>query len=238
MAKEQGSRDKGQGSTDDLIRPKSKIQNPKSIDPVLAGGLAAAYAAFALTFRGPRKRFWQRMTMTGLALGSLALFAQPELRRVRPRPMDVARDVGLGLGSAGALYVIFQVGDRLARVILPGGSSDIESIYELNTLRPKKEIAARLAIIVGPAEELFWRGMVQERLSLRYGKVPGAILGTAAYGGAHLVTGNITLIGAATVAGAFWGGLAAAGVPMGALIISHMAWDIWIFLIAPTQPEK
>ncbi len=59
------------------------------------------------------------------------------------------------------------------------------------------------------------------------------LLGTAAYGGAHLVAGNLTLIGAASVAGAFWGGLHALGVPMGALIISHSAWDVFTFLIAP-----
>jgi membrane protease YdiL (CAAX protease family) len=218
------------------INPKSKIQNPKSPDPVFVGGLGVAYTAFAFTFRGPRKRFWQRMTMTGLTLGSLALYAQPDLRRASFHPKDLARDLGLGLAAAGALYVVFQVGDRLARIILPGGSSDIAAIYELNTIRSKKEIAARLAAIIGPAEELFWRGLVQERLAQRYGKVAGAALGTAAYGGAHLVTGNVTLIGAATVAGAFWSALAASGVPMGALIVSHMAWDIWIFLVAPTQP--
>jgi hypothetical protein len=39
----------------------------------LAVGLVAAQAAFAATFRGPRGRFWQRMTLTGLTLGSLAL---------------------------------------------------------------------------------------------------------------------------------------------------------------------
>ena len=26
----------------------------------------------------------------------------------------------------------------------------------------------------------------------------------------------------------------AAGVPLGALVVSHMAWDIWIFLVQPT----
>jgi hypothetical protein len=57
-----------------------------------------------------------------------------------------------------------------------------------------------------------------------------------AYGGAHVVTGNATLAGAATTAGAYWSALAAAGMPMGALIVSHVAWDIWIFLIRPTQP--
>ena len=202
------------------------------MDKALLGWLGAASVAFALTFRGPRSSFWQRMTMTGLTLGSLALKAEPELRQTRIRLKDVA----LGLASAGVLYVGFQIGDRLARIILPKGATEIESIYGLRSLRPKKEIAARLVLIIGPAEELFWRGLVQARLTRRFGKVPGTVLGIASYGGAHIVTGNLTLIGAATVAGAFWGLLAAAGVPMGALIVSHVAWDVWIFLVAPTVP--
>ena len=187
-------------------------------------GLAAAFVAFALTFRGPRPQFWQRMTLTGLSLGGFSLWKQPKLRHTRITPKDVA----LGLGSAGALYVIFQVGDRVARVILPFGSEQIENIYELRTLRPKREIAARLISIIGPAEELFWRGLVQEPFTKRFGKWPGAALGTAAYGGAHLVTGNFTLIGAATRRWGLWSACAALGMPMGALIVSHSAWDMWI----------
>jgi hypothetical protein len=38
------------------------------------------------------------------------------------------------------------------------------------------------------------------------------------------------------VAGAYWSTLAAAGMPMSALIVCHIAWDILIFLIAPTAP--
>jgi membrane protease YdiL (CAAX protease family) len=173
------------------------------------------------------------MTMTGLVLGGMALRVQPELRRTRIRPADVAQ----GLGSAAALYVIFQVGDQFARRVLPMGAAQIESIYDLRTLRPRPEIAARLVAVIGPAEELFWRGLVQGRLTRYYGTMPGAVLATAAYGGAHIVTGNLTLIGAATVAGAFWGLLAATGVPMGALIVSHVAWDLWIFLVSPTVPD-
>ena len=36
---------------------------------LLALGVGAAFAAFGLTFRGPRARFWDRMTATGLVLG-------------------------------------------------------------------------------------------------------------------------------------------------------------------------
>ncbi len=199
-------------------------------DPVVGLGLALAFVFFGLTFRGPRKQFWQRMTYTGLTLGSLSLAAEPRLRRTR----FGLRDLLIGLGSAGVLYAVFQIGDRLARWILPKGGAEISSIYGLESLRPRNELAARLALIIGPAEELFWRGLVQERLMRKFGRLPGLALGVSAYGGAHLVTGNLTLIGAATVAGAFWGGLAALGVPPGALIISHSVWDVFIFLIAPT----
>jgi hypothetical protein len=42
-------------------------------------------------------------------------------------------------------------------------------------------------------------------------------------------------VGAAGAAGAFWSALRAAGMPMPALMASHVAWDLWIFLIAPTH---
>ncbi len=203
-------------------------------DKAFIGGLAAAFTAFALTFRGPRKQFWNRMTATGLTLGGLSLASRPELRKTRIGPKEVA----LGLGSAGVLYVIFKVGDKLARVIMPNGAAEIEDIYKLQNLGSKQSLAARLTTIIGPAEELFWRGLVQGTLMDTVGKPLGTVLGTAAYGGAHLVTGNFTLIGAASVAGGYWGSLYAAGMPMGALIVSHSVWDVYTFLIAPTTALK
>lgn len=200
----------------------------------LGGGLALAYTAFGLTFRGPKQQFWNRMSLTGATLGSLALFSEDDLRQIRITPQDIV----IGLTSAGALYGIFVVGDTLARLILPRGGEEIAAIYDLGSLGEKIDVGARLALLIGPAEELFWRGLVQQRLIERYGPLKGAALGTAFYGGAHLVTGNVTLIGAASVAGMFWGGLHALGVPLGALIVSHAVWDVLAFLIAPIAPPS
>jgi hypothetical protein len=77
--------------------------------------------------------------------------------------------------------------------------------------------------------------MLQSELTRRYGPVKGAAAATAAYSGVHVCTRNPTLIGAATVAGASWSALRALGVSMPALVISHIIWDIWIFLVQPTQ---
>lgn len=203
-------------------------------DPLLLAGLGAAYGAFALTFRGPRPAFWQRMTATGLSLGTLALATEPELRRARIR----GRDVVTGLASAAGLYGIFVVGDRMVRRVLRQGGEQIGDVYALRELGPVPELVARLALVIGPAEELFWRGFVNPRLQRRLGHWPGAAVGSFAYAGAHVATGNFTLFGAAGVAGAYWSALAAAGMPMGALVVSHVAWDLLTFLVAPTTPDQ
>ncbi len=170
------------------------------------------------------------MTATGLMLGGLALVANPRLRRTRIGP----REVALGLASAAALYGTFKLGDRFARRFVPGGDEQIRDIYSLRELAPREETAARLVAIIGPAEELFWRGLVQEALMRRYGRWTGAAMAAVAYSAVHVTTGNFTLMGAAGVAGAHWCALYAAGVPIGALIVSHCAWDVWIFLVQPT----
>lgn len=186
--------------------------------------LALAYGHFAATFLGDRKLFWDRMTATGLTLGALAL-AGGEAERLKPR----LRDIPFGLAIAAGLYAIFQVGDRKAREVMPRGDDQIKEIYALREIKPKEEIAVRLATVIGPAEELFWRGWLRRRI--------GWLPASAAYAGAHLVTGNTTLIGAAGVAGVYWGALAALGAPMTALIVSHAARDIWIFLVQPTETQ-
>jgi membrane protease YdiL (CAAX protease family) len=209
---------------------KARALGGSVVPGALVGGLIAAQIAFAATFRGPRNRFWQRMTATGLGLGALSLLTSRAARRTRIGRADIA----VGLASAATLYGTFRIGDVFVRRFVPGGDAQIRDIYTLRTLRPKHEIAARLAVIVGPAEELFWRGLVQEDLMDRFGRWRGSALAAMAYAGVHVVTGNFTLFGAAGIAGAHWCLLRAAGVPLGALVVSHVTWDIWIFLVQPT----
>jgi hypothetical protein len=182
-------------------------------------------------FRGPRSQFWLRMTLGVGALGAYALAAEPALRHERPQ----LRDVFKGLGSAAGLYAIFQVGDRMARRIMPSGDREIAAIYQLRTAAPPEAIAAVLALVIGPGEELFWRGLVQRGLMRRFGRLRGTLLASSIYGAIHLVSANLTLTGAAGTAGLFWGAVFAREQRMSPLIVSHVSWDIWIFLIAPTE---
>jgi membrane protease YdiL (CAAX protease family) len=197
-------------------------------------GLLAAVPIWAWVFRGPPSGFWRRMTIGAGALGLFGLMSSPDMRDDLPEPGDLA----IGAASAAGLYVIFQIGDRMARVVMPAGEEDIEKIYRLRTLAPKGRIAALLVCVIAPGEELFWRGLIGRAFVRRFGRVRGTLLASAAYGGTHLVTGNLTLAGAAGVAGAYWGAEYALDSRLGPLFVSHILWDIWIFLLQPTPTGK
>jgi membrane protease YdiL (CAAX protease family) len=202
--------------------------------PRALAGMAAAVPLWAWVFRGKQGNFWTRMTLGAGSLGLYALRSRPELREQLPR----ARDLLPGILSALGLYAIFQVGDPVARLVMPAGEEDIVAVYGLRALAPKPLITLLLVTVIGPSEELFWRGLVQEALIQRFGPAKGTAAGAAAYGATHLVTGNLTLTGAAAVAGGYWGAEYTWRRRLGPLLVSHVAWDLWIFLVQPTPTGK
>jgi len=68
-------------------------------------------------------------------------------------------------------------------------------------------IALLLFFITGPAEEIYWRGYLQKNLMVRFGRWQGWLLATVIYAAVHIWSFNFMLIGAAFVAGAFWGAM-------------------------------
>jgi hypothetical protein len=197
-------------------------------------GLAVATPVWAWVFRSRRGNFWARMTLAAGSLGLYALRTRPELRQELPRPADIP----IGVASAVGLYGVFQAGDRLARTIMPAGTEEIAAIYALRTMANRALITTLLAGVIGPSEELFWRGLVQHAFMERFGPLRGTAAGAAAYGGIHLGSGNLTLSAAAGVAGAYWGAEYAVRPRLGPLLVSHILWDIWIFLVQPTPGGK
>jgi uncharacterized protein len=196
-----------------------------------AAGLGLAAVVWTAAFRG-RRGFWPKMAVGVGTLGAFALAANPELRSPRNRPR--LRDAGVGLATAAALYGIFQVGDRFARRVMPTGAADIDEVYARRRTAPRWFIASALALLIAPGEELFWRGLVNGYLMQRLGRTAGSALGAVIYGGIHLITGNLTLTGAAGIAGAFWSLQYLFEGRLPAVIVSHVAWDVWIFLVQPT----
>lgn len=91
-----------------------------------------------------------------------------------------------------------------------------------------------MLLLIGPAEEIFWRGYVQHTLSACYNPDKGLIITTLLYTLVHVASCNFMLIMAALVAGAVWG-LCYRLFPnrFGAIILSHALWDVAVFVVFP-----
>ena len=178
-----------------------------------------------------RVPFWPTMMLaSGLLAGSALVCGRgPMAPQFRFRGSDLL----IGAVSAGMLYGIFWIGHFLATAIFPFAAGQIEGIYAIRPAGASWPVALLLFFWVGPAEEIFWRGFVQRRLGERFSPLVGFVLATALYTAVHIPSLNFMLIGAAGVAGAFWGLLYLTTGRLWPVILSHALWDVLIFILLP-----
>mgnify|MGYP006294025415 FL=1 len=141
-------------------------------------------------------------------------------------------DVSWGIISAVILYLIFVVAKEFSILLFTTGEEQIMSVYNLKRESNLFVISGAL-LLVGGGEELFWRGFLQQNLTQEFGSKWGLIIASIIYGLVHLWTGNLILVLAALTAGLFWGYLFLKTRSIATIIISHIVWDLLIFLIVP-----
>jgi len=138
-----------------------------------------------------------------------------------------------GIISAAFLYLVFLAGNYFSNLMFSSASNEIAGIYDFKGDAGKLRIFLLMLVIIGPGEELFWRGFLQEQLMRRMKPIYGFILAAVLYTAVHVLTGNFMLVMAALVAGVFWGWMYYRFRSIAANVISHVVWDITIFLIIP-----
>ena len=138
-----------------------------------------------------------------------------------------------GLLSAAVLYGIFYAGNSIVRWMFEFAGRDISNVYGFKDGAEALRIGLLMLLIIGPGEELLWRGYVQGNLSASLGKQKGFIIGVLIYTLIHIATGNFILIMAALVGGIFWGWMYMKYNSLLMNIVSHIIWDIAIFLLLP-----
>ncbi len=175
--------------------------------------------------------FWLGMTVAALVLTTLVCcFARDTWRLVRLNVSDVL----LGVSIAVVLWCVFWLGDVVSSWILPFAREQVSSIYGLKMGESPWVVSALLLFVIGPAEELFWRGYVQRKLSARWNPNRGFLVATLLYTLVHITSFNFMLIMSALVCGLAWGGLFRL-IPhrFGAILLSHALWDAAVFIWFP-----
>jgi membrane protease YdiL (CAAX protease family) len=200
------------------------------------GGLVLATAWWFVLFSpwtAPVVRFWWAMLF---ATGSLLAYSAWLLRRQWHTVLQLNwRNVLLGVTSAIVLYGIFWLGHTVLLLLAPESQDAIAAVYQRRQEAPPWLLALLLGLWIGPAEEIFWRGVLQRALQQRIHRIAALVLATALYSLVHAWSGNLPLLLAAFVAGLFWGGLFIWTGSLVPGIISHGLWDILVFVVAPFQ---
>ena len=178
--------------------------------------------------------FWYTMTASALILIFMAWSLGRDSQFSIFNFQFSIRQLLLGIALAAALWGVFWVGDKLSSLMFGFARGQVDSIYGMKTGIQPWIIALLLLFIIGPAEELFWRGFVQQQLSLHWGENWGFVVTTAIYTLIHLWSFNFMLIMAALVCGIVWGGLYRLQPKwLPALVVSHAVWDACVFVVFP-----
>ena len=189
---------------------------------------------YVAAFPVSRLDFWWQLAAASVVTGGLSVrFASRDVCR------NVVLEVSAAVALAAVLWGVFWIGDRVSQILFTFARGQIDAIYALRADQSPLLIGALLLFLIGPAEELFWRGVVQHRLSARLGPNGGFVLATCAYTLVHVWSGNFMLVGAAAVCGATWG-LCYRFFPrhLPALVLSHALWDVLAFVVFPIGPGR
>ena len=174
--------------------------------------------------------FWLEMSLSIVLLSAAAVFLNKskfQFGKIR------LRHILIGVFSAVLLYFVFFAGNIITGYILPFKNVQVMSVYNNKAGMDLRLISILLVFIIGPGEELYWRGFIQNTLSAKHSSLKGCLLGTALYAGVHILTGNFMLVVAALVCGLFWGFIYEKEKSLVPVIISHVIWDLSVFVLFP-----
>ena len=195
------------------------------------GFLGLALFLWYVSFALPMGNFWFNLAFSAAGLAILSLFVQKEENR--PKFRAGLPDILIGAASAAVLYGIFRLGSVVLGAILSSSSEQIEWVYARGEGVSLTTVSLLLLFITSPAEEIFWRGYVQNQLAGMFPPAAAVVLGACIYSAVHIWTFNPTLLLAAFIAGLFWGFLYLWRKSLTPVIIAHALWTWSIFILFP-----
>ena len=103
--------------------------------------------------------FWTAMSFSAIVLMNMAFALRPQwwIEDVKFDWKNIAGGVGLAV----VLWGVFWLGDKASAWLFDFARPQVELIYGMKTGENPWLLSILLLILIGPAEEIFWRGYVQ-----------------------------------------------------------------------------
>jgi membrane protease YdiL (CAAX protease family) len=198
------------------------------IDFRLIFGLVLAHLLLYFSFHD-KAIFWYIFSGSVLILITYAMFQE-----------DVEDDVSfiqylfIGAISGFLLYLLFWLGHQVSEFIPLPFDKSIKMLYRWYAPSVFWQYLA-LILVAAPGEELFWRGFIQKRLGNYIGPIGSTLTASLLYASVYIYSGSLLLAFTAFFSGFIWGLLYIWKKSMPLVIVSHIVFDIMIFIILPLK---
>jgi membrane protease YdiL (CAAX protease family) len=200
---------------------------------LMAGGAVAVAVAWLLV-RADRVSVFPAMA---LVLGAAALAALASGRVSLSPRIAPAAAAAAGVGAGVGLYAA-TVGFVLLVRRWPFFDRHVAGIYDQRRGYSLGGALVIAALVVAPAEELFWRGLVQTELADDLGWVAGSVMAWAIYVVANAASGSLAILAGTVVSGAVWGALALWSRGVLSSIACHAVWTALMIVWPPGGPGR
>jgi uncharacterized protein len=171
--------------------------------------------------------FWYIFSAAMLVLISYSI-AKEEIEN----NLSLWKCIIIGALSGTFLFGLFWFGNLLITFFDLPLYSKVSSLYKWYAPERTWHFVS-LMLIIAPGEEIFWRGFIQKRLMNHVGRWTSIPVSAILYASVHLYATNWMLAFSALFAGVLWGWLYAWKKSMPLVIVSHLIFDLFLFVIVP-----
>jgi membrane protease YdiL (CAAX protease family) len=195
-------------------------------DPRILIGFIIAHVLLFFSFHD-RAIFWYIFSGSVLVLIAYSTFQEEVDDEV-----SFIQFILLGSISGFLLYFVFRAGIWGMEILQLPIDTSIKNLYNWYAPSLFWQYLA-LVLVAAPGEELFWRGFIQKRLSKYLNPVVSILSASILYASVHIYSGSFLLVLAAFISGFVWGYLYVLKKSMPLVIVSHIIFDLLIFIILP-----
>jgi membrane protease YdiL (CAAX protease family) len=180
----------------------------RSVFLITAGAILLFLPLFIIQEIGPFDFWWWFALVIFILCVLTFLSDRPYFARlVDDLQKNTLLKILCGLISSILLYGFFYGGNIISLRMFRLAGTGIAQIYQYREGGSTLKIVLFMICIIGPGEELFWRGFIQDKYSKKIGKLPGFLITALLYGSVHIGSLNPMLVTAAFFCGLFWGSL-------------------------------
>jgi uncharacterized protein len=165
----------------------------------------------------------------GLGIAALLLARPLLVPLLRPTMIFLAAGVVAAVVMIAVTYGLYPI----LRSQSSGFAHGVGGLYTIfRAAGPRWALGSVLPLMI-VAEELVWRGVVQEALSRRFPPALAVLLASTAYAAAHAPVGPPMLVALALICGLYWSVLRAWTGSLVPGLVCHLVWDYLVFIVHP-----